>query len=80
MTLLTVRALTALPDPQLPATASNMCTTDDDDILKIIEMGRGAFNVMSKTKTERERHISICMKTKNIYIKAHVWSTLCLRM
>ena len=28
MTLLTAGALTALPDPQRPATASNVCTTD----------------------------------------------------
>ena len=44
----------------------------DDDILKIIEMARNAFNSMLKTITAR--HIS--MKTRKIIIKAYVGSTL----
>ena len=44
----------------------------DDDILKIIEIARGAFNSMLKTITAR--HIS--MKTRKRIIKAYVWSTL----
>ena len=43
----------------------------DDEILKIIEIARGAFNSMLKTITAR--HIS--MKTRNRIIKAYVWST-----
>ena len=44
----------------------------DEDILKRIEIARGAFNLMLKTITAR--HIS--MKTRKILIKAYVWSTL----
>ena len=40
--------------------------------MKRIEIARGAFNSMLKTITAR--HIS--MKTRNIIIKAYVWSTL----
>ena len=40
----------------------------DDDILKIIEMARNAFNSMLKTITAR--HIS--MKTRKSIIKAYV--------
>ena len=43
----------------------------DDDILKIIEIARGAFNSMLKTITAR--HIS--MKTRKIIIKAYVVDT-----
>ena len=39
----------------------------DDEILKIIEIARGAFNLMLKT---------ISMKTRKIIIKPYVWSTL----
>ena len=44
----------------------------DDEILKIIEIARGAFN--STLKTITARHIS--MKTRKIIIKTYVWSTL----
>ena len=44
----------------------------DDEILKRIQIARGAFNWMLKTITAR--HIS--MKTRKIIIKAYVWSTL----
>ena len=44
----------------------------DDEILKRIEIARGALNSMLKTLTAR--HIS--MKTKKRIIKAYVWSTL----
>ena len=44
----------------------------DDEILKRIEIARGAFNSMLKTITAR--HIS--MKTRKRIIKAYVWSTL----
>ena len=44
----------------------------DDEILKIIEIARGAFNSMLKTLTAR--HIS--MNTRKRIIKAYVWSTL----
>ena len=44
----------------------------DDEILKRIEIARGAFNSMLKTLTAR--HIS--MKTRKRIIKAYVWSTL----
>ena len=44
----------------------------DDEILKRIEIARGAFNSMLKTITAR--HISMT-KRKRI-IKAYVWSTL----
>ena len=44
----------------------------DDEILKRIEIARGALNWMLKTITAR--HIS--MKTRKIIIKAYVWSTL----
>ena len=43
----------------------------DDEILKIIEITRGAFNLMLKTITAR--HIS--MNKRKRIIKAHVWST-----
>ena len=44
----------------------------DDEILKIIEIARGAFNSMLKTLTAR--HIS--KETRKRIIKAYVWSTL----
>ena len=44
----------------------------DDEILKRIEIARGAFNSMLKSITAR--HIS--MKTIKRMIKSHVWSTL----
>ena len=44
----------------------------DDEILKRIEIARGAFNSMLKSITAR--HIS--MKTRKRIIKAYVWSTL----
>ena len=47
-------------------TANGKC---DDEILKIIEIARGAFNSMLKTITAR--HIS--MKTRKRIIKAYVW-------
>ena len=44
----------------------------DDEILKKIEIARGAFNSMLKSITAR--HIS--MKTRKRIVKAYVWSTL----
>ena len=44
----------------------------DDEILKRIEIARGAFNLMLKSITAR--HIS--MKTRKQIIKTHVWLTL----
>ena len=44
----------------------------DDEILKIIDIARSAFNSMLKVITAR--HIS--MKTRKIIIKAYVLSTL----
>ena len=44
----------------------------DDEILKRIEIARGAFNSMLKTIAARH----ICMKTRKIILKAYVWSTL----
>ena len=47
----------------------------DNEILKIIEVARGAFNSMLNTITAR--HIS--METRKRIIKAYVWSTLLYR-
>ncbi len=44
----------------------------DDEILKRIEIARGAFNLMLKTITARH----IIMKTRKRILKAYVWSTL----
>ena len=43
----------------------------DDEILKIIEIARGAFDSMLKTITARD----ISMKTRKRIIKAYVWLT-----
>ena len=45
----------------------------DDEILKIIEIARGAFDSMLKTITARD----ISMKTRKRIIKAYVWLTQC---
>ena len=44
----------------------------DDEILNIIEIATGAFNSMLITITARH----IIMKTRILFIKAFVWSTL----